>query len=72
MNKVKPIKTKYSGDSTEATRKEASRARNKAYICRFFDVKQNTPDNVLKEAINRYTGEKMSFSEFRFRQQNKT
>ncbi len=67
--KIKAIRAEYSGDSTEATRKEASRARNKSFVCSFFGVKSSTPENVLKEAIKRHTGKKMSFSAFRYQQQ---
>ncbi len=57
----KALKHKYSGDAKPASKQELKQRANKAFVCRFFGVRANTPSDVLKEAIKRITGANMSF-----------
>lgn len=62
---------RYSGNAKPAGKSKMKQVINKAFVCQFFGVKPNTPDEILKEAIKRHTGDSMSFGAFKHKQQNR-
>jgi len=63
--KIKAIKASYAGDSEEASEQDIRERANRAFVCSFFGVKPNTPDEILMQAIERYTGRKLNYKRFR-------
>ncbi len=54
-----------SGSESLASKEDMQQAINKAFVCEYFRVKPNTPDEILKEAIKRTTGSNFSFGQFK-------
>jgi len=63
--KVKALTNIELSGSELANKEDMQQAINKAFVCEYFKVKPNTPDEILKVAIKHTTGANMSFGQFK-------